>query len=116
MLNKLFLISNDDKKMASWIAEKRKKLKGMQLEHFNLSVQETRYAPFHVRATFICYWEMMGTGALSKMMLPIANATLVHMLHNFVEREAHEEVHATGLMITNFLRLMNNMGGKDEEE
>lgn len=115
MSNKLYLIANNDKKFASWCKEKRKKLDGVFLDSFNMNAQEIRYANYFARASFICYWEIQLNGSLSKLAPAITQATLIHVMHRLLEKDKQHEAEVVSMMMTNFLRLLQEIDSDEEE-
>lgn len=116
-MNKLFLICTNDKKFASWTNEQRKRLRNEELllDHFNSSVVEMRYANHLAKATFVSYWEIQRGGGILKMSPAITQATLIHLMHRFMEQGRHEEGQVVANMITNFLRLLQAVEPNEEE-
>ena len=116
-MNKLFLICTNDKKFASWVAEQRKRLKhkSVMLDHFNSSVGEMRYGNHLAKATFVSYWEIQKGGGVLKMSTAITQATLIHLMHRFMEQGKEEEGRVASHMITNFLRLLQAVEPDEEE-
>jgi len=116
-MNKLYLICTNDKKFASWVDEQRKRLRRtpILLDHFNSSVGEMRYANHLAKATFVSYWEIQRGGGLLKMSPAITQATLIHLMHRFLEQEKEQEAHVTNQMISNFLRLLQAVEPDEEE-
>jgi len=116
-MNKLYLICTNDKKFASWVDEQRKRLRRtpILLDDFNSSVGEMRYANHLAKATFVSYWEIQRGGGLLKMSPAITQATLIHLMHRFLEQEKEQEAHVTNQMISNFLRLLQAVEPDEEE-
>lgn len=110
MNNKLYMTTVNNKKFEEWVKQNRIKLmrrkNKMALDHFNAGYNDVRLGNYLARASFVCYWEIYSNGNLAKISPAITQATMVHMLHRFIELEKYEEVEViTGLM-TNFLRLL----------
>lgn len=116
-MNKLFLICTNDKKFASWVEEQRKRLKKspIMLDHFNASVGEMRYGNHLAKATFVAYWEIQRGGGVLKMSPAITQATLIHLMHRFLEQGKEEEGQVVAQMISNFLRLLQVVEPDEEE-
>jgi hypothetical protein len=122
-MNKLYLITTNNNKFNEWAKQKKKKLKGGALEQFNGGYNEVANGNYLARASFVCYWEIYSQGSLAKLAPAITQATMIHMLHRFIEMDATEEVEIVSMMMQNFLRLLtkldkneNNNGESSEEE
>ena len=125
MNNKLYMITVNNKKFEEWVKQFRIKLmrrkNKMALDNFSAGYNAVRLGNYLARASFVCYWEIYSNGNLAKISPAITQATMVHMLHRFIELEKYEEVEViTGLM-TNFLRLLGALektksGDVNEEE
>jgi len=116
-MNKLYLITTNDKKFDAWSKECKKKLKGAVLDHFNSGYAEVTNGNYLVRASFVCYWEIYMNNSLARLAPAITQASMVHMLHRFIEMGKHEEAQVVQQLIFNFLRLLQNMDeGMEEHE
>lgn len=119
-LNTIYLVANNDKRFASWLAEKRKVLKGQKLEMFNLQVSEVRYSTVFVRTTFICYWEIDSNDQMARVAPAVTFATLQHLTHSAVQSNDEELVEVMVNLSTNYLRAYHNIsvsnGESNEEE
>jgi hypothetical protein len=116
MNNKLYLVTTNDKKYEEWCKQQKKKLKGAALDSFNQGYNEMLKSPYLTRASFVCYWEIYSTGTLAKLAPAITQASLIHMLHRFVELDAHQEIEVLTGMISNFTRLLARLGESHDEE
>jgi hypothetical protein len=116
-MNRLFLICTNDKKFATWVDEQRKRLRKnpIMLDHFNASVGEMRYGNHLAKATFVAYWEIQRGGGVLKMSPAITQATLIHLMHRFLEQGKEEEGQVVAQMISNFLRLLQAVEPDEEE-
>jgi|TARA_R100000005_G_C4932253_1_gene160666 hypothetical protein len=115
-MNKVYLITINNKKFNEWAKQMKKKLKGAALDHFNGGYNEVFNSNYLARASFVCYWEIHGNGSLAKLAPALTQASLIHMLHRFIELEAHQEVEVVSMMIQNFLALLAKLGGAEVEE
>ncbi len=115
-MNKIYLTTTNNKRFNEWSKQMKKKLKGHALEHFNGGYNEVANGNYLPRASFVCYWEIYSNGSLAKIAPAMTQASLIHMLHRFVEMEAEEEIEVTTAMIGNFMRLLGRLGETDEEE
>lgn len=121
MSNKLYLITTNNKKFEEWAKQNKKKLKEHALDHFNAGYNDVANGNYLARASFVCYWEIYNNNSLAKIAPAMSQASFIHMMHRFMEREQHEEVEVIQNMMSNFLRLLQQLnepvkGGKDEEE
>ena len=116
-MNKIYLTTVNDKKFEEWRKKLQKKLKGAALEHFVSGYSEVVNGSYLPRAAFVCYWEIYGNGSLAKLAPAMTQASLIHLLHRFIEMGAEEEIEVVSMMMQNFLRLLSKLdGGTDEEE
>tara|TARA_R110002020_G_scaffold24198_4_gene79805 strand:- start:486 stop:851 length:366 start_codon:yes stop_codon:yes gene_type:complete len=121
MSNKLYLITINDKKFEEWAKQNKKRLKGIALDHFNAGYNDMVNGQYLARASFVCYWEIYKNSSLAKLAPAMTQASLIHMLHRFIERGDEQEIHIVQNMMSNFLRLLQRLnepieGSKDEEE
>ena len=114
--NKLFLICNNNKKFDNWTLQYKKNLDGLALDHFNQGWVDVKQGNYLARAIFVCYWEIYSNGNLAKVSPAITQASLIHLMHRFLEQERYEEVEVVQQMISNFLRLLTVVDTKEEEE
>ena len=116
------MIANNEKKFDAWAKEKKKRLKGVALDSFNAGYNELMAnAPYLIRASFISYWEINSNGSLARVAPAITQATLLHLMHNFLNFGKVEEARIIEMMSLNFLRLMQALdqikeGEKTNEE
>jgi hypothetical protein len=115
-LHKLYLITTNDKSFDEWAKKKKKELVGVSLDTFNQGYNEMHNGAYLPKASFVCYWEIASSAEVAKLAPAITQASLIHMLHRFIERENYEEVEVTTAMIGNFMRLLGRLGETDEEE
>lgn len=117
-MNKLYLITTNNKKFDSWSKEMKKKLKDAALDHFNSAYNELVNGNYLARASFVCYWEIYANDSLARLAPAITQASLIHMFHRFMEIGMPEEARVVEQMMMNFLRLLQRMegDGKNEEE
>ena len=115
-LHKLYLITTNDKSFNEWSKKKKKELVGASLDMFNEGYNEMHNATYLPKASFVCYWEIASSSEVAKLAPALTQASLIHMLHRFIERENFEEVEVTTAMISNFMRLLARLGETDEEE
>ena len=104
MNNKLWLITTNDKKFDEWSKKQKKALNEIELEHYL------------ARASFICYWEIYSHNDLARLAPAITQATLIHMMHRFIERGDQEEIHTIQQIMANFLRLLQRLDGEESNE
>jgi len=107
-MNRLYLITTNDKKFDDWAKQTRKKLNknASALDHFNVAYSDIARGNYLARASFVCYWEIYSNGSLAKLAPAVTQATLIHMLHRFLEQERFEEVNVVQQIMNNFLRLL----------
>ena len=111
-MHKLYLITTNNKEFQ----KKKSELKGTKLDSFIEGYNEMHNSDYLPKASFICYWEISESSELAKLAPAITQASLIHMLHRFVEQGNAQEVEVTTMMITNFMRLLGRLGVQDEEE
>ena len=121
MSNKLFLITTNNKKFEEWSKQNKKRLKGMALDHFNAGYNDVVNGNYLARASFVCYWEIYNNNSLARVAPAMTQASLIHMMHRFMERGQQEEVIVVQQLMSNFLRLLQNLneppnGEINEEE
>jgi len=114
-MNKLYLITTNNNKFNEWAKQKKKKLKGGALEHFNGGYNEVANGNYLARASFVCYWEIYSQGSLAKLAPSITQATMIHMLHRFIEMDSQEEIEIVTMMMQNFLRLLTKLDKNENE-
>ena len=115
-MNKIYLITTNNKKFDDWAKKTKKGLKDYALEHFNQGYSETVKGSYYARASFVCYWEIYQNGSLAKLAPAITQASLIHMLHRFLESEMNDEVVVVQQLMSNFLRLLSRLNESEEEE
>ena len=118
-MNKLYLITTNNKKFDAWSKQMKKKLKDAALDHFNSGYNDVVNGNYLARASFVCYWEIYDNDSLARLAPAITQASFIHMMHRFMEMEKHEEVQVVQQLMWNFLRLLQNLDegeNKDEEE
>ena len=119
-MNKIYLVTTNDKRYAEWSKKMTKMLKDnpLMLEHFKSQVTEMRYANYLAKASFVCYWEIQTDDRLARLAPAISQATMIQLTHRYLEQERFEEVEVTSMMMTNFLRLLGGLEdvSQDEEE
>jgi len=115
-MHKLYLITTNNKEFQQWAKKKKSDLKGAKLDTFNEGYNEMHNADYLPKSSFICYWEISESSELAKLAPAITQASLIHMLHRFVEQNRSQEVEVVTMMITNFMRLLGRLGVQDEEE
>ena len=121
MSNKLYLITTNNKKFEEWAKQNKKRLKGLALEHFNAGYNDISNGNYLARASFVCYWEIYNNNSLAKVAPAMNQASLIHMMHRFMERGQQDEVIVVQQLMSNFLRLLQNLntppnGESNEEE
>jgi len=114
--NKLYLICNNNKKFDNWTLKFKKKLTGLALDHFSQGWIDVRKGNYLARATFVCYWEIYANNNLAQVSPPVTQATLIHLMHRFLEKERYQEVELIQNMMSNFLRLLSVVDTLGEEE
>lgn len=121
-MNKIYLITTNDKKFDDWAKQIRKKLNRnpSALDHFNTAYNDIARGNYLARASFVCYWEIFSNGSLARLAPAMTQATLIHMMHRFLEQERFEEVNVVQQIMNNFLRLLQALdstkGETDEQE
>jgi hypothetical protein len=116
-MNKIYLITTNNKKFDSWSKEMKKKLKGAALDHFNAGYNDVVNGNYLARASFVCYWEIYRNDSLARLAPAITQASMIHMMHRFMEMKMQEEVEVVQQLMWNFLRLLQSLdGGNNEEE
>jgi hypothetical protein len=115
-MNKLYLITTNNKKFDSWSKQLKKNLKGLALDHFNSGYNDTVNGNYLARASFVCYWEIYSNDSLARLAPAITQASLIHMLHRFMEMQMHEEVRVVEQLMMNFLRLLQRLEGEENNE
>tara|TARA_R100000734_G_scaffold16458_1_gene12538 strand:- start:336 stop:698 length:363 start_codon:yes stop_codon:yes gene_type:complete len=120
-MNKIYLITTNDKKFDGWCKEIKKKLKAeseIALEHFNVGYNDVVKGNYLARASFVCYWEIYHNNSLARLAPAITQASLIHMMHRFMELQKQEEVQVVQQLMWNFLRLLQSLEGEynNEEE
>ena len=115
-MNKIYLTTVNDKKFEAWCERMRKKLKGAALEHFVSAYGEVVNGSYLPKAAFVCYWEIYSNGSLAKLAPAMTQASLIHLLHRFIEMGAEEEIEVVSMMMQNFLRLLSKLDGEVDEE
>lgn len=114
-MNNIYLTCTNNKRFNEWAKQNKNKLTGRVLDHFNAGYAECVNGSYFARATFVCYWEIYSNGSLAKIAPSTTQATLIHMLHRFLEQGKHEEVEVISLMMSNFLRLLQKIDETEEE-
>jgi len=117
-MNKLYLITTNDKKFHEWAKKVKKTLKGQDIatDAFNQAYGEVSGGNYLVRASFVCYWEIYTNNDLARLAPAITQATMIHMLHRFAEQNKIEEAQVVEQLIGNFVRLLVNLDGEPNEE
>ena len=116
-MNKLYLITTNNKKFDAWSKQMKKKLKGAALDHFNSGYNDVVNGNYLARASFVCYWEIYDNDSLARLAPAITQASFIHMMHRFMEMQMQEEVEVVQQLMWNFLRLLQRLeGGNNEEE
>ena len=115
--NKLYRICTNNKEFDAWCKEMKKKLsKSILIDHFNQGYVEVAKGKYLARASFVCYWEIYSNGNIAKLAPAITQASLIHLLHRFIEKETYEKVEVITKMLSDFLRLLNKVNEQDGEE
>ena len=127
------MITVNNKKFDEWAKQQKVRLKRRKnkaaLEHFNQGYNDAVKANYLVRASFVCYWEIYSNNDLARLAPVVTQATMIHMLHRFIEQEKMEEVNVIQQIMANFIRLLsildtpnknkevneNDMGENDED-
>ena len=114
----LSLIATNNKKFNEWAKQKKIKLKNNEnaLLHFNSGYNEVIHGNYMVRASFVCYWEIFFQDKLAKIAPAFTQATLLHALHRALEKNDTETANAISVMMHNFLRVLQNLEGVNDEE
>ncbi len=115
-INKIYLIANDDKKFASWMNEKRKKLSGVQLDVFNSVVGEVRYGTFFIKATFVSNWEMETNPKFSGISTPLGLAAIQQLLASALGSGRFDLVEVLNQMSVNYIRIYQELTNVTEED
>ena len=121
-MNKLYLITTNDKKFDEWSKQMRNALKKeseVALDHFNHGFVDIQRGNYLVRASFVCFWEMAMNDSLNRMKLPITQATLVHLSHRLLEQGRAEDAQTVVDIISTIhtlLAVADNQGDTSEEE
>lgn len=116
-MNKIYLITTNNKKFDSWSKQMKKKLKDAALDHFNTGYNDVVNGNYLARASFVCYWEIYNNDSLARLAPAITQASMIHMMHRFMEMQMQEEVEVVQQLMWNFLRLLQRLeGGNNEEE
>lgn len=116
MNNKLWLITTNDKKFDEWSKKQKKALNEVELEHFNMGYAGIAKGNYLARASFVCYWEIYAHNDLARLAPAITQATLIHMMHRFIERGNQEEIQTIQQIMANFLRLLQRLDGEESNE
>ena len=116
-MNKLYLITTNNKKFDAWSKQMKKGLKDAALDHFNSGYNDVVNGNYLARASFVCYWEIYDNDSLARLAPAITQASFIHMMHRFMEMQMQEEVEVVQQLMWNFLRLLQRLeGGNNEEE
>jgi len=117
-MNKLYLITTNNKKFDSWSKEVKKQLKAnsIALEAFNSGYNEVVNGNYLARASFVCYWEIYTNDSLARLAPAITQASLIHMLHRFLDAQRYEEARVVEQLMMNFLRLLQKLDGEENNE
>lgn len=115
-INKIYLIANDDKKFASWMNEKRKKLSGTQLDIFNSVVGEVRYGTFFIKATFVSNWEMETNNKLLAISTPLGLAAIQQLIGGALESGRFDLVEMLNQMSVNYIRTYQELSNTNKED
>ncbi len=113
-MNKIYLITTNNKKFDDWAKKTKKGLKEHALEHFNQGYNDTVKGSYYARASFVCYWEIYNNGSLAKLAPAITQASLIHMMHRFMENGKQDEVIVVQQLMSNFLRLLSYLNEPEE--
>ena len=114
-MNKLYLITTNNKKFEEWAKQNKKRLKEVALEHFNAGYNDVANGNYMARASFVCYWEIYNNNSLAKVAPAITQAAFIHMMHRFMERGQQDEVIVTQQLMSNFLRLLQALNQEPSE-
>lgn len=115
-MNKLYLITTNNKKFDSWSKEMKKKLKDAALDHFNSGYNDVVNGNYLARASFVCYWEIYNNDSLARLAPAITQASFIHMMHRFMEKGMQDEVQVVQQLMFNFLRLLQRLEGDETSE
>jgi len=115
-MNKLYLITTNNKKFDEWAKQNKKRLKDYALDHFNAGYNDVVKGNYLARASFVCYWEIYNNNSLAKLAPAMTQASMIHMMHRFMERGLQEEMVVVEQMMHNFLRLLQRLNEPDGEE
>lgn len=115
-MNKLYLITTNNKKFDSWSKEMKKKLKDAALDHFNAGYNDVVNGNYLARASFVCYWEIYEHDSLARLAPAITQASFIHMMHRFMEMGMQDEVQVVQQLMFNFLRLLQRLEGDETNE
>ena len=86
------------------------------LDSFMQGYNDVARGQYLARATFVCYWETYVSDSLARLAPAMTQASLIHLLHRFIEMDKQEEAQVCQMMIANFTRLLSKLGDTDEEE
>jgi hypothetical protein len=116
--NKMYRITTNNKLFNQWAKETKKKLakEPEALQQFSQGYNEVVNGQYLARATFVAYWSIHSNHSLARLAPAITQASLIHLLHRFAEQNKAQEVETVGMMIQNFLRLLQNLENVSEEE
>ena len=115
--SKLYLITANDKKFDEWCKVMKKDLKKnpLALDHFNQGYNDVARGNYLARATFVCYWEIYGNNDIARLAPAITQASLIHMMHRFIEQNKQEEIMICQNLASNFLRLLQALSTNEGE-
>jgi len=120
MNNKLYMITVNNKKFDEWCKQTRNKLKRRKndgaLDHFNAGYNDVARGNYLARASFVCYWEIYADNNLAKLAPAVTQASMIHMFHRFLEAGMEQEAQVVTQLMSNFLRLLQALQGKDSNE
>ena len=117
-MNKLYLTCTNNKKFEEWAKQNRSKLKKTPaaLDHFNQGYNQVAVGNYLARASFVCYWEIYSSNSLAKVAPAMTQASLIHMMHRFMERGQQDEIIVVQQLMSNFLRLLQSLNTPLEDE
>ena len=115
-MNKLYLITTNNKKFDEWAKQNKKRLKDFALDHFNAGYNDVVKGNYLARASFVCYWEIYNNNSLAKVAPAMTQASMIHMMHRFMESGQQDEVMVVQQLMSNFLRLLSKLNESEEEE
>ena len=117
-MNELYNTTVDDKAFEEWAKEMKGLIPNeLNLDHFNQGYAELADgANYLARASFVCYWEISMNNSLARLAPAITQASLIHMLHRFMDAGMHEEVRVVEQLMMNFLRLLQRLEGEENNE